>query len=536
MSTPSSVINICSGVRLNPSYEHTIYFPSREAQTEYFAGKVVKTFPAYTYLRKSWDIKVEATMEQARTWSYLFFRNGSGKTFYYFITNIEYINDHTVLLKLEMDVMQTYHFDYTLLDSFVDREHALYDEIGGNLVDEGLELGDYIVNDLVNVDELKEMCILLLTTIDPLNTHKATDDAEAEITKFSGSNVGGVFSGVGVVATAFEDWSSLCSKLYELDEMGVSDGIMSIWMYPKALVGLHPNFAWDDEKVTKYVNNNKTITVGDNITPNTFLDGYEPENKKLLSYPFNFLYVTNNEGGSAVYRYERFMSGSCEFKIGGSVSPEASVKMYPLMYNGWEENYDEGVMGQKYPTCAWNQDTYKLWLAQNQSQQNLGLITGLGMMVGGAVGTVATGGIGGLAGAGTFVGGLSQIASLLAQRRDAAIQPPQARGTHSVNVNVTQKYHTFTFMKKSIDYEHARIIDDYFNMYGYKLNRVKVPYRNVRENWTYTKTVGCHIMGNLCTDDLTKIENIYNNGITFWVNGDKIGDYSQSNKPLSAID
>ena len=112
MSNPQSIINICSGVRLNPSYEHTIYFDTATAQYNYFAGKVVKSFPAYSYLRKSWNIKVASTMEEAKTWTYLFFQNGSGKLYFYFITNIEYVNDNTVELSLEIDVMQTYMFDY----------------------------------------------------------------------------------------------------------------------------------------------------------------------------------------------------------------------------------------------------------------------------------------------------------------------------------------------------------------------------------------------------------------------------------------
>lgn len=535
MSTPGSVINVCSGVRLNPSYEHTIYFESPEEQISYFTGKVKKTFPAYTYLRKSWSIKVNALMEDARTWSYLFFNNpttkGTSKTYFYFITNIEYVNDGTVELFLELDVMQTYYFEYILLDSFVEREHPLYDTIGGNLVEEGLELGDYVLNnEVVKVTELDELCILLLTTIHPTKT---TKDATVQII---GSNIGGVYSGVGITATAFAHWSELSNTLSDLDSWGKSEGIISIWMYPKALINLADGYAWDDDNVCKMIASNKTITIGSDLFRNSYIDGYQPKNNKLLSYPFNMLYASNNEGGSAVYRYEWFMSGACQFKIGGSISPEGSVKMWPLMYNRVTENYEEGLMGQKYPTCAWNQDTYKLWLAQNQAQNNLALATGIGYMVGGAVLTLTTGGVGGVAGAGTFISGLSQVSSLLAQRKDASIQPPQAKGTHSVNVNVTQDYGTFTFMQKSIDYEHARIIDDYFSMYGYKLNRIGIPSRYNRENWTYTKTVGCHIAGDLCTDDLLKIEGVYNNGITFWRDGDKIGDYSLSNQPLSNIE
>lgn len=529
MSTPQSVIKICSNVRLNHSYEHTIYFGTLAEQRNYFAGKVVKSFSAYTFLRKSWNVKVAATMDEARTWNYLFFTNTGAKTYYYFITNIEYVNDNTVELSLKMDVLQTYHFDYQLLDSFVEREHALYDNIGDNLLDEGLELGEFVVNKKYNMSELNDLCVLIMTTVEPNNTN-----ADGT-TIIAGSNVGRVFSGLGVVAASMDNWSALASKLQELDTLGLSDGIITMWMYPKALVGLASGYSWDDDNVTKRVASNRTETVQEPIFMNHEIDGYEPKNNKLYTHPYNFLYVTNNDGGCATYHYERFQSGQCNLNVCGAISPDAQMKLYPLNYNGDAMNYDEGLMGQKFPTCAWNQDAYKLWLAQNQSQQTLSLVSGGLMVAGGVIGGAMTAGtgIGAAAGFGTALSGLNQIASTLAQRKDMSVQPPQAKGQHSANVNVAQEYGTFTILQKSIDAYHAEMIDHFFDLYGYKTSLVKQPNRYVRENWTYTKTIGCHIAGNLCTEDLVEIESIYNKGVTFWKNGDSIGDYSLSNKPLS---
>ena len=84
----------------------------------------------------------------------------------------------------------------------------------------------------------------------------------------------------------------------------------------------------------------------------------------------------------------------------------------------------------------------------------------------------------------------------------------------------------------SIKSQIARVIDDYFDKYGYACHRVKTPNRKVREHWTYTKTVGCNMVGNAPSDDIAKIRSIYDNGITFWVNGAVVGDYSQSNNPI----
>lgn len=529
MSNPQSKINICSGVRLNPSYEHTIHFDSATAQQSYFAGKVVKTFPAYSYLRKSWNIKVEATMEQAKTWTYLFFQNGTEKVYYYFIVNIEYINDNTVELVLELDVMQTYMFDYSLQKCFVEREHIADDTVGNNTLDENLELGELITFSDHKVD-LNELCILVMASYDPMTTTEEYTDTVLA------AKYNNIFSGLGIYAIRMEDWQGWGMKLNMLTAK--LDGIVAMWMYPKNLVALSEGEAWDDLKVAHDVSSVMVFT--ETFSRNTTLsDDYTPRNNKLLCYPYNFLYVSNNQGGSAVYKYERFLyasdnEGEVSFNVCGALSPEGAVMMYPLHYNGKTLNAEESITLSGFPTCAWNQDMYKLWLAQNQNTHNLSLLSAGASIIAG-VGTMAvTGvtGVGGVAGAGLVVGGVSQIANAMAQQKDMEIQPPQARGNHSVSVNTIQGFQTFIVEKKCVDSYHASIIDSYFDMYGYTTHAVKVPNTKVRENWTYTKTIGCHITGNICTEDQQKIESIYNTGITFWVNGDSIGDYGLSNKTL----
>lgn len=525
MSAPSSIINICSGVRLNSDYNHTIWFDSASAQQSYFAGKVVKTFSAYSYLRKNWNIKVESNMETARTWSYLYFRNGSGKYYYYFITNIQYINDSTVELSLELDVMQTYLFDYTLLRSFVEREHTSSDVIGANIVEEGLEIGDLRVIDETEFP-MEIFCILVLATFDPLGT--TAEHTETVL----GMKYNDVFSGLGVYAVALQDWIAWSTKLAQLDEWGKSDGIISMWMYPADLVTLADGLKWTDGKVCKDV---KAVgSLYHDISRNDKTSGaYTPRNRKLLTYPYNFLYATNNSGTAAVYRYERFGDPTaCNFRLIGSLSPDASARLYPLNYNGVQHNYEEGLELNGFPTCAWNQDVYKLWLAQNQNQQNLGYAMAGLKIAGGVATAILGGGLTAGAGLGTALSGASDIANMLAQKSDKEIQPPQAKGNTSTSVAYANDFQTFVLKRKSIGIEYARILDDYFDMYGYKTLQVKVPNRHVRENWTYTKTVGCSISGNFCNEDKVKIESIFDKGVTFWVNGDSIGNYALSNNTL----
>lgn len=532
MSIPQSTIYICENVRLNSRYEHTIYFADRAAQHNYFAGKVVKTFPAYSFIRKSWDLNVAATMEDAASWAYLFFTNSAnGKRYYYFIDNIEYVNDGTVKLKLQIDVLQTYLFDFDLLECFVDRQHVADDTRGANTVDEGLECGDLIDNACVDLTGLENLCILILASINPNYS-----DTGTPVQAMSGM-FNGVFSGLSVWAVDSADWGAWGSKLDDLAAAGFLDGITSMWMYPKVLVTLGGENTWGDDVLCKVVQSASVSPVYMSVPFNTAsVGGYTPKNNKLLCYPYNFLYCSNNNGGSAVYKYERFNDTAAKFAAYGAVSPDAPVLLVPNNYNGVEKNFDHGIVLGNFPACAWDADVYKMWVAQNQNQQKYDKSMAGVKIAAGAVAGIAsafTGNIAGVAaGAATAFSGASQIGANLAQKRDMEIQPPQARGQFSTNINLAAGKQTYTFYKKSVNAEHAKAIDDYFTMYGYKINRVQKPNIHARKSHTYVKTIGCHIDANLCNEDATKIEAIFDSGVTFWTNGDRIGQYTDDNSTL----
>lgn len=539
MSTPQSVLNICSGVRLDSRYEHSIYFKSLTAQEAYFAGKVVKTFSAYSYLRKSWSVKVEATMEQAKTWNYLYFYNtDSGKVYYYFINQIEYVNDRTVELTLEMDVIQTYLFDFELLDCFVERQHTETDGLGEHTVEEGLDTGELYAPGRSNY-KLSDMCIMVMSTINP----NATTEAEAVPALPYMYN--GVFSGVKLWAVHSSRWGDWGDQLETLMEIGQTDAIMAMWMYPQHMVQVYSvdtdGDPWDTEDIAIPVEGAYDYRTGatyDFSGMRNTLDGYKPKNNKLHTYPYHFFTVSNNQGSTAVYRYERFIdTDEILFRMSGSVSPDGGVRCTPCNYNGQSYAFAESLTVTGFPACAWNSDMFKLWLAQNQNSQSMNMMSGGLKIAAGLVGGVASlftgaGAIAGVpVGIGTAISGAQQIADALAQKKDRDVIPPQGKGNFSTSVNVTDKIIGFTFEEKMVTAEYARIIDDYFTMYGYKLNRVQKPNIAARPKFTYVKTVNCHIKGNMCNEDIVSVEGIFDRGITFWKDGDRVADYSQDNTP-----
>ena len=85
----------------------------------------------------------------------------------------------------------------------------------------------------------------------------------------------------------------------------------------------------------------------------------------------------------------------------------------------------------------------------------------------------------------------------------------------------------------SIRAEFARIIDDYFNMFGYATNRVKTPNITGRPHWNYVKTKGVVLdVANAPQPYIQKITDCFNKGITFWHNPSEVGNYALDNRPV----
>lgn len=265
------------------------------------------------------------------------------------------------------------------------------------------------------------------------------------------------------------------------------------------------------------------------------LNGYTPKNKKLLTYPYCFLNVSNNNGTSNNFQYELFNEidenpNQCIFNIKGVPTVGGSIKCVPFNYkNGSEQNIeDEGIMGGKFPTLSWSEDAYVNWLTQNSVNIGIGVASNLLTIVSG-LGLMATGG-GAVAGGGAVVSGSMGIANQIGQVYQHSLTPNSAQGnTNGGDINVSSQSNTFYFYKKSIKSEYAKIIDDFFSMFGYKVNSVKIPNITGRPNWNYVKTIDANITADIPQKDLQQIKNIFDNGVTFWHNPNTFLDYSQNN-------
>ena len=140
------------------------------------------------------------------------------------------------------------------------------------------------------------------------------------------------------------------------------------------------------------------------------------------------------------------------------------------------------------------------------------------------------GGVGAVIGSQSVLGGLTGIGESMKQIYNQSIVPDKLQGSATAgDILAVSGQSGFRGYCRAIKAEYAKIIDDYFSMYGYKVNEIKIPNLNSRSQWNYIKTQNCNIQGSIPFDSLAKIKSIYNAGITIWHNPSNVGNYSLAN-------
>jgi hypothetical protein len=184
-------------------------------------------------------------------------------------------------------------------------------------------------------------------------------------------------------------------------------------------------------------------------------------------------------------------------------------------------------MGGKLPVCSYQSDVYLNWLRQNGLNSVFNVIGGVISTAGG----LGTGNIG------ATVGGLSSTYNALHQITLADMTPNQAKGnTNAGDVNFSdESCGLFTIYKMSIKDEYAKVIDDYFTRYGYRINEVKMANITGRNIFNYIEIGNGESIGysnggiSVPSEYMEIINKACQNGVTIWHNHSNIGNYLLDN-------
>lgn len=535
---PQSNITLVN-VPWDNNYQNVRNFNDIGAQGTFFSNLFPRiNFEDYTYLRKGNSIRVGVGVDEIREYNYLYYNNGDGKTYYCFIEDYNYISENVTELIIKIDVYQTYMFEYTILKSFVEREHVtLSSDVAGNYTfPEELETGEYISREFTNVEETQNTYLIIQIGKNPYNN----------LETFNYTNKDGIMQFGYMFAykiseltdTTSKEWNCFRDLIKKVRKQGISENIFAVYSVPYFVIGerytnnlLEEKYPcmikWDD---TSYGSKNEIEKIfsppfGENQF-NYLGKTYTAKNNKLLTYPYKYLSVSNNVGSLNTYRYENFENGIPKFILKGVMSIGGSIKLIPENYNGQTRNENEGIILGKYPQFMWGNDVYTNWLTQNAINV-LGDFIDVGL-------TFTKSGIslvGGQPVAGTSYAfsGMQKIISNIGNIYKHSFAPNTISGNASGgDINSSSSQNTFIISHNEIKPEYAEIIDNFFEMYGYKINKLKVPETTSRKYWNYVKTIDINMEGNIPETDLTELKNIFNNGVTIW-HTDNMYNYSLNN-------
>lgn len=555
------------------SVNHQIYFENRDMQKQYFDKHVIKTFDKCSFTDRHSTIRIK-DYDESVNYNYLMFQNNLGQIKYAFINSHRFIAQSTIEVDFSIDVIQTYMFDITFRPCFIERCMPDSDEIGEFTIAEDFALGDVIT------------CKRTGTTA--LKPEFKPSFILARVSQSSGySMFGDVFSGLTFIYYDHNHAHDLKLKINEMMSQGKGDEIAYIFCFPDYFKSqAFPNGSEIGiQDLISFVEHYK-------IDNSVLFEGYKPYNNKLYTYPFSFITISNNSGSNIVIKRELLADKyQLNYKLECLISPNVSVHLTPLDYSGRSVSYDDSISMNDYPLCSWVNDTYANWSAQHshsieaQSQNALlsyktsnkisdnnyntadklnnmslgkslfntavGGITSLaGGNIAGGLTTLATGGIN--AGIDYTMGNISNnnarknarissmssyqasVNSLMASVEDMKISPNSCRGdTLSNGLEIARGNADFHLDMKSIRYEYAKIIDMYFQQFGYKVNMIDNPkkYLHTRKKWNYIKTLNCNVFArNVPFDDIEVINAIFDNGVTFWHDDMQMLNYTQQNE------
>ena len=536
MFSPDSSLRLLN-MRMDSELRNTLWFPDRNTQTNWFLSQTdFISFTDYSYVKKDNTIVLACREEDIWRFNYVMYQNTnfSSKWFYAFIVKREWASDYSTRIYLKTDPLQTWLFDWSLMTSFIERQHSTTDEPGDNIIPEPIGGSQVIYQISGTVD----------CTPDWIGVF-ATSSASGEGT--SGVKIGGMYSGAQNV---FLDQVLPNNLLNSYVNNGMATAVSRI----QQITG----FGTESGSVTGY---NATYQKHP-----TNIAGYTPRNKKLLSGAFVNGYVTGF--GQEIKFTPDFCSGS-EVQVNFAQDiTSGSVYCYISNYGQQGVNGHTNVLGFlfTFPESTWAYNQYKndynlhngsnsIFRERSGMQRDVNrLNAGIGTI--GNIASLAAG-IADIVNPASVLGGdlardvTGFTDSIQSTVSDAASLYQNYIGIDEISQNLAYIDESYnapatgnvaqsnpfiaageTIVKYGWLVPDARIAeryDQFLDVYGYAQNTYAIPNLHARNAWTYVKVTELMLDGNCPDEDEVQIRQAFRNGIFWWVYNKEFGNFNQDN-------
>lgn len=518
---PDTDIYLLANVECDKSYDNVKYFVTKNAQHDYMSDKIVKSFTNQSYGRvNKGTFRLFCKADDVYQCNYLMFQNTAfgNKWFYAFINSIEYVSNNTCEVRFTIDLFQTWFLDCTLGQCFVEREHVTDDSIGAHTLNEDVPTGEMIT---AIEEQLTEFSKQYTFGVEICISDTQLSGIANQPTWFDKPVLSGIFQGSKIGTTDNSD--DLLTFLNNVISAGYQSTIIQIFTIPKIFAP-----SGTDSRVQ---------TTRELPALPTKFGNYTPLNNRLYSSPFVDYVVYAPTGDKMVLHPELFsdyehrivtFSGNqsvtpqimcipTNYKItGGTNKTEGYTLNYGIkgsfLYDAYQAeiaSYGVGNIGGNI--LKW---TPRLISSAGSAAQSISPVIGAEKLTYGNVSSA-------LSGVGNFVG---TVGDILKETHDTS----ELSGSSGGSVLWSQQILDTFVQVRQVREEYARIADNYFSMFGYKVCRLKVPNIATRPSWNFVKCSTVSITGAIPTDAEELIMSVLKKGVTFWKTS--FGNYTANNK------
>lgn len=362
--TPGTHVDLVN-VNWDNNYRDVVKFADKEALNTYINTKVSAgiTVTNMTYAKPGEDIYLGIPYNRVNRYNYLRASNplmpipdDIQKDFYYFILECEFVNPTTTRIRVQLDVWQTYVYDATFGNCYVERGHIgvaninKFNNYGRDYltVPEGIDYGgeyrhvartsDTIIrNNIISTEDSIDGDIIVVSTID-IEASGGTAAAPILITA-TGSQINGMPSGADFyIFTTQAAFSTFMASI--ADKPWVSQGIVSVTYMPslsRYSLGGAPIVS--GEKVEQLVTvpakqqmfNNWRNSI---ILHNKFPERYQYVKDKFFTYPYMIIEGTAWSGNTIILKPESWNDPHATIHERASyMPPNQRVSVHPRGYN-----------------------------------------------------------------------------------------------------------------------------------------------------------------------------------------------------------
>ena len=529
MFTPNTNLRLLS-TPLESDYSNTLYFANIAAQSAYFTSKTVKIITDFNYIKKDNSIAINEHIDSLYNCNYVMYQNSNftNKWFYAFIVRMEWLSNNSTRIYLATDVIQTWFFDITYYQSYIDRCHSDTDIVGDNIVPEdftGAGRGGY---DQAGSQDLTPNWVTVFATTQPDGTPLPPTD------------LSGIISGTGAAWRHQYNNATLTTLLNEYVKNGTATAVAKIQQWPAG---------------------NHSATFSFAKHPST-INGYSPKNKKLLSgafiscymtmfgqeLEFNPEYITGNSVSAQIVVDDTSGSVGCTITNYGNSNIANFSLVAVIPESSWAYNQYKNDYNLHSGSNAIYQERMRYQRNLNAANANVGAVQGIASTIAGAIDTVnpvtwalgkgrqtvsnviqgaqQTYNQGAIAG--WYEKGVDEISQDLATITES-YNAPATGSVATSNIYITGNKTALSYGYKVPPRDIIKRCDDYLTVYGYKQSTYKVPNLHARLNWTYIRTLGLRASGNFPDEDMDLIKRIFDKGIFFWSSTAVFGNFDQLN-------